>query len=201
MITSDAVQTFLDPLPIRVIPGIGPKSEALLQREAIRTVAELRRVELSTLREWFGKWGHDLFERAHGRSDAPVSNVWERKAVGEQETFEEDTLDTGCVLERADALAAEVERRLRNEGFRGFRTVTVTVRITGFVTVSRSHTGPDAASKLEQLQVDVHRLVEPFFDARENPKRKKIRLIGVRVEKLLRTTEAVQTSVSEERVP
>src|SRR5262249_39880096 len=155
------VQTFLDALPIRVIPGIGPKTEALLQREAIRTVAELRRLELATLRERFGKWGHDLFERARGRSDAPVSNEWERKSVGEQETFEQDTLEPVFILERAHALAAEVHRRLVAEGFRASRTVTVTVRFTGFVTVSRSHTGQDPAAKVEQLQADVQRLLEP----------------------------------------
>jgi len=195
------VQTFLDALPIRVIPGIGPKTEALLQREAIRTVAELRRLELATLRERFGKWGHDLFERARGRSDAPVSNEWERKSVGEQETFEQDTLEPVFILDRAHALAAEVYRRLVAEGFRAFRAVTVTVRFTGFVTVSRSHTGQDPASKVEQLQADVQRLLEPFFDARENPKGKKIRLIGVRVEKLLRTPEAIQPGLSEDPVP
>jgi len=32
----------------------------------------------------------------------------------------------------------------------------------------------------------VRQLLEPFFDSRENPKGKKIRLIGVRVEKLSR---------------
>ena len=195
------VQTFLDALPIRVIPGIGPKTEALLQREAIRTVAELRRLELATLRERFGKWGHDLFERARGRSDAPVSNEWERKSVGEQETFEQDTLEPVFILDRAHALAAEVYRRLVAEGFRAFRAVTVTVRFTGFVTVSRSHTGQDPASKVEQLQADVQRLLEPFFDARENPKGKKIRLIGVRVEKLLRTPEAIQPGLSEDPAP
>ena len=67
-------------------------------------------------------------------------------------------------------------RRLVGDGFRAFRTVTVTVRFTGFVTVSRSYTGHDAASQLEQLQAAVRRLLEPFFDARENPKRKKIPL-------------------------
>jgi nucleotidyltransferase/DNA polymerase involved in DNA repair len=195
------VQTFLDALPIRVIPGIGPKKEARLQREAIRTVAELCRLELATLREWFGTWGHDLFERARGRSDALVSNEWERKSVGEQETFEEDTLEPVFILERAHVLVAEVYRRLVTEGFRAFRTVTVTVRFTGFVTVSRSHTGQEPAFTVEQLQADVQRLLEPFFDSRENPKGKKIRLVGVRVEKLLRAAEVIQPDLSEDRVP
>jgi len=44
-----------------------------------------------------------------------------------------------------------VYRRLVGDGFRAFRTVTVTVRFTGFVTVSRSYTGQDSASELEQL--------------------------------------------------
>lgn len=54
--------------------------------------------------------------------------------MGEQETFEQ-----------------EVYRRLVGDGFRAFRTVTVTVRFTGFVTVSRSYTGQDSASELEEL--------------------------------------------------
>jgi len=94
-----------------------------------------------------------------------------------------------------------VYRRLVGDGFRAFRTVTVTVRFTGFVTVSRSYTGHDAASQLEQLQAAVRRLLEPFFDARENPTGKKIRLIGVRVEKLLRASEPIQSDLSEDRVP
>ena len=201
VVMPDEVQIFLDALPIRVIPGIGPKTEALLQREGIRTVAELRGLELATLRERFGKWGHDLYDRARGRSDAPVSNEWDRKSVGEQETFEQDTLEPLFILERAQALAAEVYRRLVGDGFRAFRTVTVTVRFTGFVTVSRSYTSQDAASQLEQLQGAVRRLLEPFFDVRENPKGKKIRLVGVRVEKLLRAPEPIQSDLPKDQVP
>jgi nucleotidyltransferase/DNA polymerase involved in DNA repair len=76
--------------------------------------------------------------------------------------------------------------RLVAEGFQAFRTVTVTVRFAGFVTRSRSHTGLRPFRSETALQAEVRRLLEPFFDARENPKGKKIRLIGVRVEKLLR---------------
>jgi nucleotidyltransferase/DNA polymerase involved in DNA repair len=63
--------------------------------------------------------------------------------------------------------------------------VTITVRFSGFLTVSRSRTGKAPFTGEEQLQDEVRQLLEPFFDARENPKGKKIRLIGVRVEKLL----------------
>jgi len=109
--------------------------------------------------------------------------------VGEQETFEEDSLDRAFVLGRARALAGEVFGRFAADGFDAFRTVTVTVRFTGFVTVSRAHTGPGAWRTVDELEAEVVRLLEPFFDARENPKGKKIRLIGVRVEKLSRPPE------------
>ena len=182
----DDVAAFLGGLPIRVIPGIGPKTEGFLHERQITTVAELRAVEPVRLTEWFGKHGQDLHRKARGISDDPVSNEWERKSVGEQETFEEDRLDAAFVLGRARALADEVFRRFVADGLRAFRTVTVTVRFTGFVTVSRSHTGPSPWRTLEELQAEAARLLEPFFDQRENPKGKKIRLIGVRVEKLSR---------------
>jgi len=183
----DEVQSFLDGLPIRVIPGIGPKTEGFLDEKGIKLVAQLRGIEAAELRVWFGKGGEDLYRKARGLSDDPVTNEWERKSVGEQETFETDSLDPAFVLGRAQELASTVFRRFVAERFGAFRTVTVTVRFSGFMTVSRSRTGKAPFTGEEQLQAEVHQLLEPFFDARENPKGKKIRLIGVRVEKLVPT--------------
>ena len=180
------VPGFLAPMKVRVIPGVGPKTEAFLHERGMATVAELRELDPARLAEWFGKAGADLHRKAHGVSDDPVSSDWERKSVGEQETFEEDSLDPAFVLTRARALVAEVHRRFAADGFAAFRTVTVTVRFTGFLTVSRAHTGPAEWRTVEELETVTTRLLEPFFDARENPKGKKIRLIGVRVEKLAR---------------
>jgi DNA polymerase IV (DinB-like DNA polymerase) len=185
VVRPDEAQGFLDGLPIRVLPGIGPKTEGFLHDKGIKTIAELRGVELARLREWLGKAGEDLHRKARGLSDDPVTSEWERKSVGEQETFETDTLDPVFVLARARELAATVFQRFAAEGFAAFRTVTVTVRFAGFVTVSRSRTAKAPFTDVDQLQAEVRRLLEPFFDARENPRGKKIRLIGVRVEKLL----------------
>jgi hypothetical protein len=82
------------------------------------------------------------------------------------------------VLARARELADTVFRRFLAQRFAAFRTVTVAVRFTGFVTVSRSRTDMTPFTNLAQLQDAVRQRLEPFFDARENPKAKKVRLIG-----------------------
>ena len=194
VVRPEAVQAFLDPLPIRRIPGIGPKSEAHLQERGIRTIGELRAVEPAQLAAWFGKGGLQMADRARGISESPVTSEWERKSVGEQETFERDTLEPALVLARAQELAAGVFTRLRADGFGGFRTVTVTVRFENFVTLTRSRTAEipmDTQGAIEALAED---LLLPFLDERENPKGRKIRLIGVRAEKLVRESPSEEGS-------
>jgi len=180
------VQDFLDPLPIRVIPGIGPKTERALHAQRIRTIRDLREVEERQLVDWFGRWGQDLHAKVRGVSDSPVSNEWEPKSVGEQETFEVDTLDAAFILERVRSLAREVFARLERQGLRAFRTVTVTVRFTNFRTHTRSHTPRGPLTSEAALYAGAVELLSPFLDERENPRGKKVRLIGVRAEKLVR---------------
>ena len=186
VVVPEEVQAFLDPMGIRVIPGIGPKTEAELHERGIRTVRDLRGLELGQLADWFGRWGEDLHAKAHGLSDSPVSNEWEPKSVGEQETFEVNTLDSTFILDRVRALAGEVFTRVRRQGFRAFRTVTITVRFAHFRTLTRSYTSRVEMASAEALYAGAERLLLPFLDQRENPRGTKIRLIGVRAEKLLR---------------
>ena len=184
IVQPDDVQAFLDPLRIRVIPGIGPKTERFLHERQIRTVADLRGLERAQLADWFGRWGEDLFAKARGVSESAVSNDRQRKSVGEQETFEIDTLDATFVLDRARALAHTVWSRLDGHGFRAFRTLTVTVRFENFITFARSRTVREAWTSEDALCAVALDLLVPFLDDRENPRHRKLRLIGVRAEKL-----------------
>jgi DNA polymerase IV (archaeal DinB-like DNA polymerase) len=186
VVAPEDVQAFLDPMGIRVIPGIGPKTEAELHERGIRTVRDLRALERAQLADWFGRWGEDLHAKARGLSDSPVSNEWEPKSVGEQETFEVNTLDAPFILERVRALAGEVFTRLQRQGFRACRTVTITVRFAHFRTLTRSHTSREEMTSEDALHTGAVRLFVPFLDQRENPRGTKIRLIGVRAENLLR---------------
>ncbi len=200
----EKVHDFLDPLSIRVIPGVGPKTELFLHGRGIRSIAELRAAGAAQLGEWFGKWGQELYLRACGISESPVTNAWEPKSIGEQETFEEDTLDPAFILDRARLMAGSVFHRLLAAGFRAFRTVTITVRFADFVTTSRSQTAKAPLMVQEQLESRACHPLLPFLDARENPTRKKLRLIGVRVEELVREDqrgEARELMLFEEGTP
>src|SRR5256886_1381991 len=56
VVRAEEVQPLLDPLRIRVIPGIGPKTERFLHQRHIWTVADLRTLERAQLADWFGRW-------------------------------------------------------------------------------------------------------------------------------------------------
>ena len=190
VVGTEMVQSFLDPLPIRVIPGIGPKGETFLHQRNIRTIRDLREIPESALTEWFGKWGQRLFEKARGIDDSVVSNEWTRKSLGEQETFEQDSRNRAEVTERLYAMAERIVGKLREKEFSGFRTVTVTVRFADFQTSNRSRSFKSGITvnnnnqALELLKQEALSLLDPFFDVRENPRGKAIRLIGLRAEKL-----------------
>ena len=195
VVIEEQAEAFLAPLSVRAIPGIGPKTEAALVTRGIHLVRDLKGFSREELRDQFGKWGLTLYDEIRGVDDSIVSDEREVKSIGEQETFGRDTLDSSILSERLSEMCKGVISRLSAEGFRRFRTVVLTVRFGDFETKSRSHTLPEPVDDLRTLQVEAMKLLLPFLDRRENPKRKLIRLLGVRLEKLSRDQE------DEDRLP
>jgi DNA polymerase IV (archaeal DinB-like DNA polymerase) len=184
VVTAEEAEAFLAPLPVRKIPGIGPKTEQSLARLGIKLVRDLKGFSVQELQEMFGKWGPLLYERIRGRHDSPLVLEREPKSVGEQETFGTDTLDLHFIFTRLWLMCHEVFKRVKAEGFLTYRTVVVTVRFADFDTKSRSHTLSESTASPRLLRFEAMKLLMPFLDQRENPQHKLIRLIGVRVEKL-----------------
>lgn len=177
-------EAFLEPLPIRKIPGIGPKTEALFHQKGIKLVRDLKKFQESEMEEVLGKWGLDLYQKIRGRDNAEVTEEHEVKSVGEQETFERDTRDITLLFEHMKSLCAGVMARFHEEGFKTFRTIVITVRFADFETKTRSHTFPDTQLSQKALEMEAFRMLLPFLDRRENQRGKLIRLIGIRIEKL-----------------
>jgi DNA polymerase IV (DinB-like DNA polymerase) len=177
-------EAFLEPLSLRAIPGIGPKTEALLSQQGLTGVKDLKRFTPRQLESLLGKRGRDLYEKIRGIDRAPIEERAEPKSIGEQETFERDIGDSHTLVEQLAALSRGVMARVRHEGLSSFRTVVLTVRFADFETKSRAHTMPMPAGDAETLRREALKLLMPFLDRRENPRRKRIRLLGLRVEKL-----------------
>ena len=184
VIRAEEAEDFLAPLPLRKIPGVGPKTEQFLARQGMRKVADVRPFSPEELAGLLGKWGLALYEKVRGRGSAVLKTSRKPKSIGEQETFREDTMDLEFLFERLWAMCGGVLRSLKEEGFQNFRTVVITVRFADFETHTRSHTLAGPVNAQCVLRFEAMRQLMPFLDRRENPQRKLIRLLGVRLEKL-----------------
>jgi len=177
-------EVFLEPLSIRTIPGVGPKTEEQFKRLKIVKIVDAKKLSQEALSKMMGKWGPELYRKLRGRDDAPLIEFWEAKSIGEQETFERDISDPKILNTLLKELAAEVYGRFKKSNFKTYKTVTLVVRFADFTTRNRSVTLAKPVDDLQTLQFQAMRLFMPFFDARENPKKKAFRLLGVRLEKL-----------------
>ena len=133
-------QRFLAPLPVRRIPGIGPKGEAELRRMGIKSVGDLARLPLELLEEAYGKWGVSLYRKARGISGSPVTSETEDpRSISRETTLEMDSADPIFLESTLSYLTEKVAGPLReNKLFAG--TVTLKLRYSDFKTVTRSKT-------------------------------------------------------------
>ncbi len=184
IVREEEAEKFLEPLSLRTIPGIGPKTEAVFKKLGASRVFDLKKYSPDELKELLGKWGDELYKKIRGKDSSPIVEEYEAKSIGEQETFAEDTRDPGFLSSRLRELCAGVFESFKKSEFTSFRTLVVTVRFADFVTKNRSRTFQAPIHSKSTLEFESLKLLMPFFDKRENPSRKAIRLIGVRIEKL-----------------
>lgn len=121
VITPARAAAFAAHLPLRKIPGVGPKSAEKMAALGLHTGADVLRHSPEQLTEWLGKFGPVLHERAQGVDERPVQTHRVRKSVGVESTLSADlTSEAACfsVLER---LLPELERRLAGRAFKGIQ--------------------------------------------------------------------------------
>ena len=139
MVPPGSEASFLAPLPMRRLPGIGPKLEAHLSRYGISTLGEISALGEPVLRAIFGAGGSDLFWRCQGVDDSPVVVSYLAKSVGHEHTFDEDTGHRPTLERTLSYLAERVAQRLRRHRWRA-RTVTLKMRYSDFQTLTRRTT-------------------------------------------------------------
>ena len=149
VIQPDEVDTFLPPLPVGRLPGVGKVTEARLEKLGIRTVGDLRRLELPTLEGPFGRHGVRLYELARGIDNSPVLPDRPTQSVSAEDTFQHDVplSETVPLIRR---LAEKTWAASRKET-RIARTVVLRLRTSEFKILTRSHTPSSPPSSCEEL--------------------------------------------------
>jgi DNA polymerase-4 len=130
---------FLAPLPIARLWGVGERTALALADYGVRTIGDLAALPDDVLRRRFGRQGPVLAARAKGIDTSAVAASEPARSVSHEHTFEVDTARPEELERTLLALADGVARRLRAGDVRA-RTVSVKVRDSAFVTVSRQRT-------------------------------------------------------------
>lgn len=178
IVAPDKIETFLTPLSVSKISGIGPKSQKLLNELGIKTIGELATYPVEQLVRHFGKNGVWMWDIANGLDKSEVIEHYERKSVSAEHTFEVDVSDYGIVYKTLELLSNEVINTLTHEHLL-FKTVGIKVRFTGFKTITGEKTLKGYTDSQEVLSSRCRELFDSICE-----RNRKIRLVGVRVSNL-----------------
>ncbi len=173
VIQPEEVEAFLTPLPVGRIPGVGKVTEKRLSELGIKTVGDLRGVELPVLEGHFGRYGVRLCELARGIDTNPVIPDRPTKSISAEDTFPEDVplAETEPMIRH---LAERVWSSSRKET-RIARTVVLKLKTKEFDILTRSLTPTHPPSSCEDLTGIALSLLERVGLGPE----KRYRLVGV----------------------
>ena len=142
--------SFLAPLPISRLWGVGEKTAAALREYGVVTIGDLAGLPPEALERRLGKHGAALVARAHGIDADPVAGGEAAKSIGHEHTFDVDTADREVIERTLLGMADGVAGRLRSSGLRAV-TVTLKLRDSSFTTITRQTSLEVAADLTEQI--------------------------------------------------
>ncbi|MGE5233697.1 MAG: DNA polymerase IV [Acidobacteriota bacterium] len=167
------VASFLAPLPVGRLPGVGKATESALAERGIATVGDLRRFARGELRAAYGRFGERLYELCRGIDERPVVVDSPRKSISSETTFARDLplaeLDEALAAQAREAWAATAQRACLA------RTVTVKLKTADFRTLTRRLSLPGAIGSEAETLRTARQLVQRFGE----PEGTLFRLIGV----------------------
>lgn len=185
VVSPKEVIDFLHPLPVGALWGVGGKTEEVLKRLGLFKVSDIANLSLKTLKRALGDGiAEHLYELSWGKDERSVETNEPEKSVGNEETFSKDLDQAEDILREVLRLSEKVAARLRHAGLLG-RTITLKVRFSNFSTITRSKTLLDATD----VAKEIYEVAKSLFEGLKLDQ-VRVRLVGVRVEKLVEEEQA-----------
>ncbi|PJG42694.1 DNA polymerase IV [Acinetobacter tandoii] len=189
VIKPSQVQSFIQHLPLKKIPGVGKVTQEKLKQLQLETLGDLQKIEESTLIHHFGKYGHQLFLYAQGIDDRPVQVERERQQISKETTFDDDFTLQQC-QPYWSKLTAQVWESLNRKQLRA-RGVTVKLKLKNFQVLQHSKSFKNPLRSLAELT----QVLELLLNEMHIPDTYQFRLIGVGVYQLSTDDEQPQLSL------
>ena len=197
VVTEANREATLDPLPVRVIPGIGPETLTKLNRVGIYTIADLRLAPDRDLEPVFGRFTQRTRNRAAGIDDRPVEPSREDKSISAETTFDTDLAERQAMRRELLRLCERTASRIRaKELVAG--TVQVKIRQADFTTFTRQCALRPPGNATDMLYTSSLRLLDTWLA--EHPDAK-VRLLGVGGSDLARDAQPDLFAPAETRGP
>lgn len=186
-----ATSSFLGPLPVTKLYGVGPKAAEALAALGVKTVGELWRIPAQDLEAKFGrKQAAYLLAAATGSDDEPVSPRGEPTQLSRIITLKQNTRDAEVAFEQLTAAIEDVHRRLGSRGA-SFRTISAIAILTDLTVKTKSKTFEAPLSDLTAMRTATLDLLKEL----SGTVGKEFRRVGVRVSDLVSSES--QTSLSQ----
>jgi len=186
VVTPDLYRKKLDPLPVRVIPGIGRETLKRLQGIQVATVRDLRQADDRDLESIFGRFAKKTRDRASGIDDRPVVPSREEKSISAEETYDQDLSKPSDMEKELLRLTERTATRLRKAGLCA-GTVQLKIRRADFATYTRQKSVKPAVNGTDQIYAVTRDLLAAWLAS--NPGAR-IRLLGVGGSKLAPAEQA-----------
>ena len=172
-------RSFLAPLPISKLPGIGKRTELILKGLGIHTIGELSITPLSALKSHFGASGELLHRYASGVDDRKVEPPGAAKSISRETTFGKDILSHSLLKATLRYLSERVGSELRQRSKQA-RCITLKLRYSDFTTITRSLTLRQSIDSDDAIFNAGLRLAEKALGYEKRP----VRLIGIGISNL-----------------
>ncbi|MDE1861756.1 MAG: DNA polymerase IV [Thaumarchaeota archaeon] len=170
-------ELFLDPLPIKVIPGIGKKSEDKFHDMGLKTVADLKKLDVFALNSLFGrKTGTYLYNAARGIDDTPVSPRGDPIQYSRIITLREDSRELESLSKDLERLCAEVHDSVIRDNL-VFKSVGIQFVQEDLSSRTKSRTMKNPTSSLGELKKTALQLLKELL----SDQRLRVRRLGVKV--------------------
>ena len=173
----DGVRTFLDPMPVSRVWGIGKKTLPKIQKLGILTIGQLRKADPVLLSSVLGKRTGHYLALARGEDEREVVTARPDKSLSREVTFERDIIKPRELLAELQRQTESVTGRLRAQGLVA-RTIQIKVRDLRFRTVTRSSSLVAPTASTEVVFKQARALLKTWLQEHLNTP---VRLLGVGV--------------------